>query len=66
MKIDFDILVDVEYTVDENPSPGRLYPIDITSVKHGWREILSSMSLHEVLRLQRKVHIRELDAQDSQ
>ncbi len=61
MQVDLDVIVKVEYTVDENPKEGRVHPIDISEVKLRGRDIYAILDIHHVMTLQRRIHNRLVD-----
>ena len=66
MKIDFDLLLDVEYKVVENPKACRHYPIDIIKAEIRGLDIYGAMHVGHVLDLQRKIYNRLLDSGELQ
>ena len=62
LKIDFDLLLDVEYEVVENPKACRHYPIDIIKAEIRGLDIYGAMHVGHVLVLQRKIYNRLIDS----
>jgi hypothetical protein len=62
MEIDLDIVLQVDYIVDDPWPEGKLYPITVKKAMFRGRDILSSMHVEHVMQVQRRIFSRLLDS----
>ena len=62
MLIDMDIVVAVDYELDDPWPDGKLYPVSVKAAKFRGKDILNLMHVDHVMALQRRVYNRLIDS----
>ena len=62
MLIDMDIVVAVDYELDDPWPEGKLYPVIIKTAKFRGKDILNLLHIDHIMALQRRVYNRLLDS----
>lgn len=61
MVIDFNCALEVGYERDEDPSEGRINPVDLKFAKLRGKDLLNIMHIGHIMTLQRQIFNRLLD-----
>ena len=61
MEVDLDLVVDVEYEIEENIPLCRHFPIKLLKVNHRGQDLMPSIHVGHVLTLQRRIYNRLVD-----
>ena len=62
MIVETSLALDIEYSVVENPSKERAYPVDILTVKLRGKDIHTLLHVGHIMTLQRQVFNRLVDS----